>query len=661
VPRWRRCSSLLLLLAVVGCALVGGALSTADEGALAQRARLLRIEDTRRDEPAFVDSLLGAPDPLARSAAALTAGRIGARAHLGRLRVLAADPDTGVAATALFALGLLRDTSAAASAPAALRRGAPVSTEAAWLLGELGDRGRADIVAALADPELDRETRGVLLLAAARLRPVPAAAIAPWVASGDSALAWRAAYALARGRSAAGVRALLAAATSPAGAVREQAARGLGRAVAGDSLGDRARAVLTALVADPEPRVRVNALRGLASYGSAAQTPVMMALRDPEAAVRLAAAQSLDLVMGTSPLAWSAAFAEDTAFVVQRAVADAAAKHGVVLDGLHGWAASPEWRRRAAAAELQVHGAATASLGRLVAPRADPDGRVRAATVAALATLSESASVRPRVRAALRDALADSDWCVRAAALGALASGATADDLWAALDAQVRALRDDQNDARLAFWQLADSALSRMGVAVPDSVARRLSGLPRPDDPLERNAASHIARFAGWRDSTSAARPLDWYLARVRESYHAPRPIASIETERGLVDLELFAVEAPLTVYNFITLARRGYFDGQAFHRVVPNFVVQGGDPRGDGNGGPGYAIRDELNRWRYLRGTLGMALSGPNTGGSQFFVTHSPQPHLDGGYTVFGRMTAGGPVLDRIVQGDRIVRIRIH
>jgi cyclophilin family peptidyl-prolyl cis-trans isomerase len=150
-------------------------------------------------------------------------------------------------------------------------------------------------------------------------------------------------------------------------------------------------------------------------------------------------------------------------------------------------------------------------------------------------------------------------------------------------------------------------------------------------------------------------------MARVREARRTPRPIASIETERGVVDLELFAPDAPLTVYNFITLARRGYFDGQAFHRVVPNFVVQGGDPRGDGNGGPGYAIRDELNRWRYLRGTLGMALSGPNTGGSQFFVTHSPQPHLDGGYTVFGRMTAGGSVLDRIVQGDRIVRIRIH
>ena len=114
-------------------------------------------------------------------------------------------------------------------------------------------------------------------------------------------------------------------------------------------------------------------------------------------------------------------------------------------------------------------------------------------------------------------------------------------------------------------------------------------------------------------------------------------------------------------ISNYVSLARRGYFNGQHFHRVVPNFVVQGGDPRGDGSGGPGYAIRDELNRRRYVRGTLGMALSGPNTGGSQFFITHAPQPHLDGGYTVFGALLRGEDVLDRIVQGDRIVVVTIR
>jgi cyclophilin family peptidyl-prolyl cis-trans isomerase len=269
--------------------------------------------------------------------------------------------------------------------------------------------------------------------------------------------------------------------------------------------------------------------------------------------------------------------------------------------------------------------------------------------------------VRPRARDALRAALLEPDVGVRTAALGGLASGASEGDLLAALDSYEIARHDADNDARLAFWQLADSALSRAKGAVADSTARRLDALHRPPDPLERNAASRIGRFAVWRDSSSTARPMDWYLARARETWSDPHPVARIETDRGVVELTLYALDAPLTVHNFVTLARRGYFDGQRFHRVVPNFVVQGGDPRGDGNGGPGYAIRDEMNRRRYGRGTLGMALSGPNTGGSQFFVTHSPQPHLDGSYTVFGQLLAGGDVLDRIVQGDRIVRITIR
>ena len=115
-----------------------------------------------------------------------------------------------------------------------------------------------------------------------------------------------------------------------------------------------------------------------------------------------------------------------------------------------------------------------------------------------------------------------------------------------------------------------------------------------------------------------------------------------------------------MTVENLITLARRGYFDRLAFHRVVANFVIQGGDPRGDGEGGPGYQIRCEVNTRPYLRGTLGMALSGKDTGGSQFFITHSSQPHLDGGYTVFGQVRKGIEVVDQITRGDRISEIVI-
>jgi cyclophilin family peptidyl-prolyl cis-trans isomerase len=113
-----------------------------------------------------------------------------------------------------------------------------------------------------------------------------------------------------------------------------------------------------------------------------------------------------------------------------------------------------------------------------------------------------------------------------------------------------------------------------------------------------------------------------------------------------------------MTVMNFVGLARRAYFDGSTFHRVVPNYVDQDGDPTGTGNGGPGYEIRDELNPLEYGEGTVGMALSRPDTGGSQWFVTHAPQPHLDGIYPVFGQVMAGQDVIERIEQGDRITRV---
>jgi cyclophilin family peptidyl-prolyl cis-trans isomerase len=131
-------------------------------------------------------------------------------------------------------------------------------------------------------------------------------------------------------------------------------------------------------------------------------------------------------------------------------------------------------------------------------------------------------------------------------------------------------------------------------------------------------------------------------------------------TDKGSFTIELLPEDAPLTVDNFIELARRGFFNGLTFHRVVPNFVIQGGDPRGDGNGGPGYQIRCEINEVAYDRGAVGMALSGKDTGGSQWFVTHSPQPHLDGGYTVFGRVTKGIDVVDKIARGDLIHRISV-
>jgi cyclophilin family peptidyl-prolyl cis-trans isomerase len=138
------------------------------------------------------------------------------------------------------------------------------------------------------------------------------------------------------------------------------------------------------------------------------------------------------------------------------------------------------------------------------------------------------------------------------------------------------------------------------------------------------------------------------------------RTVAAMETTRGTLEIELFREDAPLTVANFVLLAKQGFFNGLSFMRVVPSFVVQGGDPRNDQEGGPGYTIRCEINLRSYGRGSIGMALAGKDTGGSQFFITLAPQPHLDGGYTCFGRVISGMEALDRIVPGDRINKISI-
>ncbi len=136
---------------------------------------------------------------------------------------------------------------------------------------------------------------------------------------------------------------------------------------------------------------------------------------------------------------------------------------------------------------------------------------------------------------------------------------------------------------------------------------------------------------------------------------------AVLTTAKGTFTIDLLPEDAPLTVDNFIKLARSNYFNGLEVHRVVPNFVMQDGDPRGDGNGGPGWSIRCEINMVPYDRGAVGTALSGKDTGGSQWFVTHAPQPHLDGGYTVFGRVNETDmKVVDKIVRDDKVVFVRI-
>ena len=135
---------------------------------------------------------------------------------------------------------------------------------------------------------------------------------------------------------------------------------------------------------------------------------------------------------------------------------------------------------------------------------------------------------------------------------------------------------------------------------------------------------------------------------------------AIIETDKGNIELVLFDKEAPNTVKNFEKLANSGFYNGLKFHRVIPNFMIQGGDPKGTGTGGPGYTIKCEINSHKHGAGALSMAHAGKDTGGSQFFITHSPQPHLDGVHTVFGQVERGMAVVNKIKQGDKMNKVTV-
>ena len=220
---------------------------------------------------------------------------------------------------------------------------------------------------------------------------------------------------------------------------------------------------------------------------------------------------------------------------------------------------------------------------------------------------------------------------------------------------------------------LADAQLNDAALAILDSLGKQKSAkandaiktaLNSPDHLIRRKAvavlkANGVGDFSariGTVQTRNTTIDYERALARIGKRFNAV-----VTTTRGAFTIELLPDDAPLNVDNFIQLAQRGYFNGITIHRVVPNFVIQDGDPRGDGNGGPGYQIRCEINEVPYKRGAVGMALSGKDTGGSQWFVTHAPQPHLDGGYTVFGNVVAGMDVVDSIARGDVIRSISIR
>jgi len=248
----------------------------------------------------------------------------------------------------------------------------------------------------------------------------------------------------------------------------------------------------------------------------------------------------------------------------------------------------------------------------------DPDVVVRATAAESLADLPAAEANTRALAAALPVALAERD---------------SNDAALAIVDALGKQKNQEANEALKSALDSSDHLVRRRAVAV-----------------LKANGEGDFFARIGTVKTRNSTADYRRALGRIGKTVHA-----TVKTDKGSFIIELLPEEAPLTVDNFVQLSKRGYFKDVSFHRVVRNFVIQGGDPRGDGNGGPGYSIRCEVNQVSYERGAVGMALSGKDTGGSQWFVTHSPQPHLDGGYTVFGKVIKGMDVVDGIIRGDVI------
>lgn len=285
----------------------------------------------------------------------------------------------------------------------------------------------------------------------------------------------------------------------------------------------------------------------------------------------------------------------------------------------------------------------------------------------------------------LQDTLKHKDPIVRATTAGLIADQTSSkENIEALKSAFAQSLLQDKhdNDAQLAIL----SALFKLNKK--ESVGMLLTALNAPDY-LVRQKAYQLLKTDGLeKDYPGLPTTLENFVKNKKNQVLPYSPVfgtklgqvlnsnadyiravsrkngtvkAVFITSKGKFAIDLTPEDAPLTVDNFIKLAKSNYFNGVSVHRVVPNFVMQDGDPRGDGNGGPGWSIRCEVNMLEYERGAVGMALSGKDTGGSQWFVTHSPQPHLDGGYTVFGRVNETDmKVVDSIVRGDKIISVKI-
>jgi cyclophilin family peptidyl-prolyl cis-trans isomerase/HEAT repeat protein len=656
------------------------------DGDLEVLARVLRAEDRRWVDEDLLEALEDG-DPRIRMAAVRALGRIGGSQSLAILPQAAVDPDPGVRATAVFGLGLRRDDSSLEPCVSAAADEDPgVRARAVQCLGMLASpQGSPAVVRALTDAEAGvREEAG---LAAWRFAdPSPFLdLLVKGTADPHPKVRFACAYALAR---------LGSAPFSPpsSGPVP-------GRL--DDSQLSRARAVLRSLVSDRLPEIRMQAARGLAHPMTPDEESALGFLsRDESRGVRVHAARSL-AYEGAPVEPHLLRLVRDRDTTVARAALEGLGivrtpqASQILLDGIQ--KENRGWILEAAISSL-VDSYASLAPPRLMTLALHKDPRVRA-QVASLLSRYDDAEAETRARAFLQDSSA---W-VRASAFPTVARFEPVDgEAWTSVleddDPGVRAAvaasveivwrrADAEDESRAALWPVLESAWSRArNDPIPDARLAVLSAASRdPDDPrarkilnsalesadpVTRRRAADVWKTAYGEDRSSVVppasqSPLEEYR---RILSWASKPRAAVVTVQrpgfgpGRFVLRLLTVEAPMTCWNFALLAEEGYYAGLTVHRVVPNFVVQDGDPRGDGLGGPGYAIRDELGPRRFWAGTLGMATDGPDTAGSQWFATLSAQPHLDTRYSAFAMVTQNFEgVLAQILPGDRIVRVEIY
>ena len=645
-----------------------------------RRGEKLPVAPPLPPPPPDLVRLLSDGEARVRRRAALAIGHVGLREGVAPLVGLLVDPEPEVRQMAAFSLGLLGDKAAREPLVAALTDPSPlVQGSAAEALGLLGDKVAADAVGRLAlqvvqsgalatvpGPDMDarRDTPvaafRLAIYALVRLNAYEQLAAAVLDASGQPRVRWwPVAYALQRIEDQRALPALLTLAKEQDPYTRAFAVKGLGALKASGAV-----PVLAPLLVAAERTVVLEAIRALGriGVGAASAAPAVVRLiqtRGVDATVRaealgilgsLHAPATLDLLLDTltdrDPTVRAATLRSTAALDADQFVA--------VLSGLD---PDPDWSVRATLATVLATLPSDAALPRLTAMLSDREPKVLPAVLESLIKLRPS-----NITGLLLQRLTADDPVVRAIAATGLGELKPASGPQALAAAYQSGLRDTSYTARAAVL----AALTNYGAAVATPVLR--TALTDKDWAVRVRAAMLLKQFdpSGAEEIDRQMRPAPTNL--VPDTYAEKRlvnpPVSLavfIDTDRGTIQIELAMLEAPLAVENFVALARKGYFNGLAVHRVVPGFVLQTGDPRGDGEGGPGYTIRDELNQQPFLRGTVGMALDPwPDTGGSQFFITHSPQPHLDGKYTVFGRVLAGMEVVDAIQQGDIIRRVRV-